>query len=39
MNNSLSYNGTRTMYEQAGFEFVRSKGMKNTVMRRTLRVA
>jgi hypothetical protein len=31
------YNGTRTMYEQAGFEFIRSKGMKNTVMRRTVR--
>jgi GNAT superfamily N-acetyltransferase len=26
MNNSAVYNGTRTMYEQAGFEFVRSKG-------------
>jgi hypothetical protein len=25
------------MYEQAGFEFVRSKGLKNTVMRRTIR--
>ncbi len=24
------------MYEQAGFEFVRRKGMKNTVMRRTI---
>jgi GNAT superfamily N-acetyltransferase len=39
MNNSFVYNGTRTMYEQAGFEFVRSKGMKNTVMRRTIRPA
>jgi GNAT superfamily N-acetyltransferase len=36
MNNSFVYNGTRAMYEQAGFEFVRSKGMKNTVMRRTI---
>ena len=39
MNNSFVYNGTRTMYEQAGFEFVRSKGMNNTVMRRTIRPA
>ena len=39
MNNSFVYNGTRTMYEQAGFEFVRSKGLKNTVMRRTIRPA
>lgn len=36
MNNSFVYNGTRTMYEDAGFEFVRSKGLKNTVMRRTI---
>lgn len=36
MSNSFVYNGTRTMYEQAGFGFVRSKGMKNTVMRRTI---
>ena len=36
MSNSFVYNGTRTMYEQAGFEFVRSKGMRNTVMRRTV---
>jgi GNAT superfamily N-acetyltransferase len=39
MNNSFVYNGTRTMYEQAGFGFVRSKGMKNTVMRRTIQPA
>ena len=39
MNNSFVYNGTRAMYEQAGFEFIRSKGMKNTVMRRTIRAA
>ena len=39
MNNSFVYNGTRPMYERAGFEFVRSKGMKNTVMRRTIRPA
>jgi len=36
MNNSFVYNGTRAMYEEAGFEFVRSKGLKNTVMRRTV---
>ena len=36
MNNSFLYNGTRTMYEEAGFEFVRAKGLKNTVMRRTV---
>ncbi len=39
MSYSFVYNGTRTMYEQAGFEFVRSKGMKNTVMRRAVRPA
>ena len=39
MSNSFVYNGTRTMYEQADFEFVRSKGLKNTVMRRTIRPA
>jgi hypothetical protein len=39
MSNSFVYNGTRTMYEQAGFEFVRSKGLKNTVMRRMVRPA
>jgi hypothetical protein len=37
MSNSFVYNGTRTMYEEAGFEFVRSKGLRNTVMRRTVR--
>ena len=39
MNNSFVYNGTRAMYEEAGFGFVRSKGMKNTVMRRTVEPA
>ncbi len=39
MNNSFLYNGTCAMYEEAGFGFVRSKGMKNTVMRRTVRPA
>ncbi len=39
MNNSFVYNGTRGMYEGAGFQFVRPKGMKNTVMRRTVEPA
>ena len=39
MNNSFVYNGTRRMYEQAGFDFVRPKGLKNTVMRRTVQPA
>ncbi len=30
---SFLYNGTRPMYEEAGFTFDRSKGLKNTVMR------
>ena len=34
---SFLYNGTRTLYERAGFTFIRSKGGKNTVMRRTVR--
>ena len=33
MSASFLYNGTRTMYEQAGFSYVRSKGQKNCVMR------
>lgn len=37
MNNSFVYNGTRAMYEEAGFAFIRSKGLKNTVMRRSIR--
>lgn len=37
MNNSFVYNGTRAMYEAAGFEFIRPKGLKNTVMRRTVK--
>lgn len=39
MSNSFVYNGTRTMYEEAGFEFVRAKGLKNTVMRCTIQPA
>ncbi|GEK80612.1 GNAT family N-acetyltransferase [Agrococcus baldri] len=38
-NNSFLYNGTRTMYEEAGFDHIRPKGMKNTVMRRTVEPA
>ncbi len=30
---SFLYNGTRAVYERAGFTFVRAKGMGNTVMR------
>jgi GNAT superfamily N-acetyltransferase len=36
MSSSFLYNGTRAMYERCGFEFVRPKGLKNTVMRRTV---
>jgi len=39
MNNSFVYNGTRAMYEEFGFEFIRPKGLKNTVMRRTVEPA
>jgi GNAT superfamily N-acetyltransferase len=33
---SFLYNGTRTMFEQAGFVFDRPKGTKNCVMRATV---
>jgi GNAT superfamily N-acetyltransferase len=33
---SVLYNGTRELFERAGFEFVRSKGPGNCVMRRTV---
>ena len=33
---SFLYNGTRTMFEQAGFVFDRPKGKKNCVMRTTV---
>lgn len=39
MSSSFVYNGTRTMYEAAGFAFVRPKGLRNTVMRRTVAAA
>ena len=31
---SVLYNGTRTLFERAGFTYVRPKGMKNCVMRK-----
>lgn len=36
---SFLYNGTRAVYERAGFAFVRPKGLKNTVMRRAVEPA
>jgi hypothetical protein len=33
---SVLYNGSRDLFERAGFDFVRTKGQKNTVMRRTV---
>ena len=33
---AVLYNGTRAMFEEAGFELVRTKGQRNTVMRRTV---
>ena len=36
MSSSFLYNGTRAMYERCGFTFVRPKGLRNTVMRRTV---
>lgn len=39
MSSSFLYNGTRAMYERCGFEFVRPKGLKNTVMRQVVAAA
>jgi GNAT superfamily N-acetyltransferase len=36
MSSSFLYNGTRNMYEEAGFTYQRSKGQKNCVMIRTI---
>lgn len=36
VSSSFLYNATRSVYERAGFDFIRPKGMKNTVMRRTV---
>jgi len=33
---AVLYDGTRSMFEDAGFELVRAKGQRNTVMRRTV---
>jgi GNAT superfamily N-acetyltransferase len=33
---SVLYNGTRRMFEEAGFELIRRKGQNNTVMRRAV---
>ena len=38
-NSSFLYNGTRRMYEEAGFTFQRAKGLKNCVMVRTVAAA
>jgi len=37
--NSFLYNGTRALYESAGFAYVRPKGKNHTVMRRTVAAA
>ena len=34
---SVLYNATRTLYEEAGFDYLRPKGKRNCVMRRTVR--
>jgi GNAT superfamily N-acetyltransferase len=34
MSSSFLYNGTRELYERAGFTYIRPKGLRNTVMRR-----
>ncbi len=36
---SFLYNGTRRMFEQAGFSYVRPKGQSNCVMRKTVPAA
>jgi hypothetical protein len=33
---SVLYNSTRSLYERSGFSYVRSKGMRNCVMRRVV---
>jgi GNAT superfamily N-acetyltransferase len=37
MSASFLYNGTRGLYERAGFEYVRPKGLRNCVMRRMVK--
>jgi len=36
---AVLYNGTRNLFENEGFELVRRKGQRNTVMRRTVAAA
>ena len=36
MSSSFLYNGTRGLYERAGFDYVRPKGLRNCVMRRAV---
>ena len=36
MSSSFLYNGTRRLYERLGFTYVRPKGLKNCVMRKTI---
>lgn len=33
---SFLYNGTRSLFEQAGFSYVRRKGKNNSVMRKVI---
>jgi hypothetical protein len=33
---AVLYNGTRTVFERAGFSYERPKGMRNCVMRMTV---
>ena len=37
MSASFLYNATRSMFEQAGFAYIRSKGKNHSVMRKTVR--
>jgi predicted acetyltransferase len=39
MSSSFLYNGTRGLYERVGFEYVRPKGLRNCVMRRSVDAA
>ena len=39
MNPSFLYNGTRHMYEEAGFTYVRPKGLNHCVMTKTVEAA
>jgi GNAT superfamily N-acetyltransferase len=39
MSSSFLYNGTRGLYERAGFTYIRPKGLRNTVMRRRVEPA